>query len=116
VPNATIVSRARAYDVPPELRGKLPPRWYWCPHCMKPRRYERDPENRRFDTMKKVWSKEKQRYIWKSRMVYLLVCPVCGLHERNPIFRRSNQPWEVRKFKQGARRARPHKKRRRRAS
>jgi len=112
-PNATIVSRARGYHIPPELRGELPPRWYWCPHCMKPRRYQRDPDNRTFTTNKKVWSDTKGRFVWVERKVYILVCPMCHNNSRDPIFRMSNQPWETRRFKQGVRRAKPRQRTRR---
>jgi hypothetical protein len=111
-PNATVVSRVRGYDIPTSLRGKLPPRWYWCPRCMKPRRYVRDEKGETFTALKKVWSKEKQRFRWVERPVYLLRCPMCECTNRDPIFRRSNQPWETRKFKRGVTRARRTKKRR----
>lgn len=109
VPNATIVSRVRGYDIPPSLRGKLPPRWYWCPRCMKPRRYKRDDQGRRFTVNKKVWSKTKNKYIWVERNVHMLVCPMCETTNRDPVFRRSNQPWETRRFKKGVTRARKRK-------
>jgi hypothetical protein len=112
VPNATVVSRSRGYDIPPSLRGKLPPRWYWCPRCMKPRKYVRDDQGQRFTVNKKVWDKAKQKYKWVERNVYLLRCPMCSTTNRDPIFRRSNQPWEVRKFKKGVTRARKRKSKR----
>ena len=107
VPNATIVSRARGYDIHPDLRGQLPPRWYWCPYCMKPRKFLRDPQGRKFHVMKKTWDQSSGRFKYAARQVYMLVCPMCGCNNRSPVFRRSNQPWEVRKFKRGVRRARP---------
>lgn len=110
VPNATVVSRSRGYDIPPKLRGKLPPRWYWCPRCMKPRRYARDPDGARFYVLKKVWRPTKGRYEWVERQVYLLRCPMCSTTNKDQVFRRSNQPWEVRKFKRGVRTARRRKK------
>lgn len=113
VPNATVVSRSRGYDIPPSLRGKLPPRWYWCPRCMKPRKYARDENDATFSVVKKVWSKEKKKYKWVERTVYLLHCPMCGCTNRDPVFRRSNQPWEIRRFKRGVTRARRTKQRRR---
>jgi hypothetical protein len=116
VPNATVVSRVRGYDIPSELRGQLPPRWYWCPRCMKPRRYERDADDATFFVVKKQWSDEKQRFIWKERKVYLLRCPMCDSTNRDPTFRRSNQPWEIRRFKRGVTRARKVKRTRRRRS
>jgi hypothetical protein len=116
VPNATVVSRTRGYDIPPQLRGKLPPRWYWCPRCMKPRRYQRDPDDATFYVVKKQWSDEKQRYVWKERRVYVLRCPMCNCTNRDPVFRRSNQPWEVKRYKRGATRASNRKSRRHRRS
>lgn len=115
VPNATVVSRTRGYDIPPSLRGKLPPRWYWCPRCMKPRRYVRDPDDATFYTIKKVWSAEKQKYIWKERRVYVLRCPMCNCTNRDPIFRRSNQPWEIKHLRNGAGRVSNRKPRRNRS-
>jgi hypothetical protein len=106
VPNATVVSRARGYDIPHELRGKLPPRWYWCPRCLKARKYQRDPQGATFYTIKKVWSDEKRRYVYKERKIYLLRCPMCSCTNRDPIFRRSNQPWETRRIKRGVTRVR----------
>ena len=114
VPNATIVSRTRGYDIPPELRGKLPPRWYWCPRCMKPRKYARDPNDATFYTIKKQWSDDKQKYVWKERKVYLLRCPMCLCTNRDPVFRRSNQPWETKRYKRGVVRASNRKPRRHR--
>jgi len=111
VPNATIVSRVRAYDIPPSLRGKLPPRWYWCPRCMKPRRYLRTQQQ--FVAQKKVWRESKARWEETQRKVWLLTCPMCGCTNRDPVFRRSNQPWEVRRFKRGAIRASPTRRRKR---
>ncbi len=106
-PNATVISRARGYDIPPSLRGRLPKGWVWCPHCMKPRKYKRGETEQKFSVLKKQWSEEKGRYEWRERMVYLLICPLCGNTNRDQVYRRSNQPWEIRKFKKGVRRARP---------
>lgn len=114
VPNATIVSRVRGYDVPAPLRGSLPPRWYWCPRCMKPRRYVRDENNEQFEAMKKVWSTDNNRYKWVARKVWLLRCPMCACTNRDPVWRRSNQPWQTRRIKPGVTRIRKTRKKRRR--
>lgn len=104
VPNATIVSRARGYDIPSQLRGKLPKGWRWCPYCMKPRKYRRVGDETFYATIK-VWDPEKGRYIPKEHKLALMRCPMCRCTNRDPVFRRSNQPWERRKFKRGVRRA-----------
>jgi hypothetical protein len=109
VPNATIVSRARGYDIPAELRGQLPPKWLWCPHCMKPRRFQRDPDQPPFHAMKKVWRSDKQRYDWVARKVWVVVCPMCGCTNRSAVFRRSNQPWELRRVRRGTTRVSTNK-------
>lgn len=116
VPNATIISRVRGYDIPPSLRGKLPPQWYWCPRCMKPRQYKRHPDDESFYTIKKTWDSTKQKYKFAERKVWLLVCPMCSCTNRDPTFRRSNQPWQTRRIKSGVRRIRTTKKRRRRSA
>lgn len=104
--SATIISRGRAYDVPPELRGRIPQPWKWCPFCMKPRKFRRTTGGETFSAMVKHWSDTKQKYVWSERMLALMKCPVCRNSNRHPVFRRSNQPWEKRTFKQGAIRAR----------
>jgi hypothetical protein len=118
-PSAAVVSRTRAYDIPAKYRGKLPHKqeregkrpltWYWCPLCMQPRRFRAVRvygKLQDFHGIVKSWSDEKQTYIPKERKLRLLECSVCECTNRDTIFRRSNQPWEVRKFKKGARRAR----------
>ena len=113
-PHACLVSRTREYDIPPRFRGKVPRKdekgrtWYWCPLCMQPRRFRAAKlygKLQEFHAMVKVWSEDKQRYVFKDRRLRLLECKYCGCTNRMPVFRRSNQPWEVRKFKRGARRA-----------
>jgi hypothetical protein len=114
-PHACVVSRTRAYDIPPRYRGKVPYRkeregkspitWYWCPLCMQPRRFRAVRPLQDFFAMVKVWSEDQQRYKWADRRLRLLECKYCECTNRNAVFRRSNQPWEVRKFKKGARRA-----------
>jgi len=114
-PHAALVSRTRPYDVPAKYRGKFPHKqpfrgrertWYWCPLCMQPRRFRAVKPPREFYATVKVWSEEKQRYIPKDRKLRLLECSYCSCTNQNSVFRRSNQPWELRKFKKGARRAR----------
>lgn len=113
-PHASLVSRTRAYNVPAKYRGKFPVRqphngktrtWYWCPLCMQPRRFRAVLPLQDFFAMVKAWSETKERYEWKDRKLRLLECTYCGCTNRDTTFRRSNQPWEVRKFKRGARRA-----------
>ena len=115
-PHAALVSRTRPYYIVPKYRGKLPHKdaqgrtWYWCPLCMQPRRFKAVQPTQEFYAMVKKWSDEKARYIWADRKLRLLECSYCGCTNRESTFRRSNQPWEVRKFRKGTRRA----KRRRR--
>jgi hypothetical protein len=111
-PHAALVSRTRPYHIPAKYRGKLPHKdangktWYWCPLCMQPRRFKAVKPAAEFYATVKVWSEEKQIYIPKDRKLRLLECPYCECTNRETVFRRSNQPWELRKFKRGARRAR----------
>lgn len=118
-PHAALISRTRPYYMPPKYRGKFPHRrerhgrtetWYWCPLCMQPRRFKAVKPLQEFYAMVKVWSDEKARYIWKDRKLRLLECSYCGCTNRETVFRRSNQPWEIRRFKRGARRARRRRK------
>jgi hypothetical protein len=114
-PHAALVSRTHAYDIPAKYRGKVPYRqeykgrtrtWYWCPLCMQPRRFHAMNPPQEFHAVVKVWSDEKQIYIPKERKLRLLECSYCQCTNRDSVFRRSNQPWEVRAFKRGVRRAR----------
>ena len=105
---ATIISRQRHYDIPSVLRGRIPKGWSWCPRCMKPRKYKRVTPQQDFTVIKKSWSEEKQRWVFKERRVYLLECRTCGCTNRDPAYRRSNQPWEVRKIKRGKTRVKAH--------
>jgi|SRR5215472_124026 len=118
--HAALVSRQRPYDVPKKYRGKFPYKqpfkgrertWYWCPLCMQPRRFRAVRPLQEFYAQVKVWSDEKQRFIWTERKLRLLECQYCGCTNHNHWFRRSNQPWEVRKFKRGVRRARRRRRR-----
>jgi len=118
--HAALVSRQRPYDVPARYRGKFPYRqeykgrtrtWYWCPLCMQPRRFRAVQPQQEFYAEVKVWSDEKKRYIPKERKLRLLECHYCGCTNHNAVWRRSNQPWEIRKFKRGVRRARRRRRR-----
>lgn len=108
-PDASIVSRTVGYPVPVKLRGKLPRRMngkmmYWCPLCMNARSFRRARPFAEFYAIKKVWSEDKGRYVWKERKLALLECMVCGCTNRDSKFRASNQPYELRKIKAGVRR------------
>jgi hypothetical protein len=113
-PQCSIIARVVGYDVPPKLRGKLPRRMrgskmhYWCPYCMDARRFKRGEGE--FYAMKKFWNDEKQRWDWKEVKLAILICTVCGISNRDSKFRRSNQPFEVRKIKQGVRWVKRRKK------
>jgi hypothetical protein len=100
IPTATVVSLRRSYDIPSELRGRLPKSWAWCPRCMVPRKFQRDEDERWFYAFKKVKT-SKGGYEFKERKVVYLLCPMCGCSNRDPAWRRSNQPWERRRIKRG---------------
>jgi hypothetical protein len=107
-PSAAVVS-VHGYDIPPDLRGKLPSPWKWCPRCMTARKFRRVRPQQEFFAHVKV-EKENSRtgrseWVWVDRRLALMQCPVCRCTNRDPKFRRSNQPWTIRKFRQGARRA-----------
>jgi hypothetical protein len=108
-PQAAVVSR-HGYRIPTKLAGKLPKPWKWCPCCMNARKFYRTYPERQFNAMRKEWSEEKQRYVWKERRVYEMHCRVCGITNRNTKYRHANQPWEIRRFKQ---RKRTRRRRRR---
>lgn len=109
-PNAAVVAK-HPYDIVPSLRGKLPRRhnghmYYWCPLCVTARPFFAPREERTFWVLKKRFNETRGRYEWLDRRVRILRCRVCGCTNQNAAFRRSNQPWEKRKFKRGVRRAR----------
>lgn len=116
-PRACVISRQRGYDLPPMLRRKqpLPKPWVWCPRCMQPRRYRRvyntHGEPTTFYGPKKFWNSEKGVYESKTVELALTRCRFCGCNNRDHVFRRSNQPWEKRKFKRGVTRARRRRRR-----
>jgi hypothetical protein len=83
---------------------------YWCGYCMAPRRFVRSRPEQTFTTNKKFWSDDKGRYIWKEVTLAVIECRVCHGTNRDGRFRRNNQPYEIRRFKQGVRRARRRKR------
>lgn len=118
-PHACLVSKCYAYHVPTAARGKFPFKrevrgktqtWYWCPLCMQPRRFRARKPFTEFFAMKKVWNAEKARYEYRDRKMRLIECTYCGCTNRDSTFRSSNQPFEVRKFKKGVRRAKKRRK------
>jgi hypothetical protein len=106
--HATIVSR-HGYDIPRQFRGRIPKPWKWCPGCMKPRKYRRvysrlTGQPQTFYAMRKEWNSTKSKYEYMDRELALLRCPACGCTNRDIKFRRSNQPWEIKKIKRKKRR------------
>jgi hypothetical protein len=112
--HAALISRQVGYDIPTELVGKLPRPWKWCPYCMTARRFRRRSDGRTFHAERKEWSEEKQKYVWKERLLQILECKYCHMTNQDQRWRRSNQPWEVRHIKRGVRRVSPRRRRRRR--
>jgi len=121
-PKACVVSKF-GYDVPPMFRGKFPHKhqghtYYWCPCCVAPRPFFAEIPYREFHGWKKVWvegtAKRPGHYEYRDRKLRVIHCAVCGITNQNYVWRRSNQPWQVRKIKQGARRASRKKSTRRR--
>lgn len=109
-PSSGIVSMGRAYDIPSSLRfkkAKLPKRFKWCPYCGTFRVYIRVLPEQRFFTQIKRWDEKKKQFIWVDRKLWLTECQLCGNTNRDSIFRRSNQPWELRKIKKGVKRIKP---------
>ena len=111
-----IVSLVRGYDLPPQWRlkkSKLPKKFVWCPYCSDFRIYRRHPDQVRFSALKKVekWSDKLNGYKfeWVERQVWLTACIVCGNTNRNSIYRRSNQPWELRHLKPSVTRVKQRK-------
>ena|SRR5215471_2745584 len=104
--HAAIVSRVVGYDIPIQYVNRIPRPWRWCPYCMTARRFRRHKDNLKFSAERKEWSNEKNRYVWRSRTLAVLVCERCGCTNKDPRMRRSNQPWEKRVIKQGVRRVR----------
>jgi hypothetical protein len=109
-PKATLISRL-GYDIPADLRGRIPKPYYWCPRCMTARKFRRTYSEATFYGLKKVKVYGEGRragewwYEFKERQLSVIECPVCEGTNRDGKFRRSNQPWEVRRFKRGVTRA-----------
>lgn len=108
-PHASVVAK-HPYDIIPALRGKLPRKhnggtYYWCPCCVTAREFYPVYPERTFWVLKKRFNETKGRYEWLDRRVRTLRCRVCACTNQNAAFRRSNQPWEKRRFKRGVRRA-----------
>lgn len=111
-PSAGIVSLAKAYELPAEWRlkrDKLPAKWKWCPRCVTFRVFHRVDPPQRFEAEVKKWSETKGRYIWTYRSLWLTECQLCGHTNRDPAFRRSNQPFELRRIKKGVHRVKPRR-------
>ena len=109
-PNSGIVSLAQSYELPAEWRlrkAKLPAKFKWCPHCGTFRVFKVKEPREQFSVLKKRWSTTKERYEWVQRQVYVIECQLCGHNNRSPIWRRSNQPWELRKIKRGVKKIKP---------
>jgi hypothetical protein len=109
-PASGIVSRARAYELPARWRlklHKLPKKFKWCPYCGAFRVYHRVYPEQRFFAQVKKWSETKKRYDWIDRQLWLTECQLCGNTNRDSLFRRNNQPWEVRHIKQGVKKVKP---------
>jgi hypothetical protein len=105
-----IVSTARGYDKPARLRFReVPRRFKWCPYCADYRVFHRAYPEERFFAPIKRWNETRSRYEWIDRHIWLTQCQLCGNTNRGDIFRRNNQPWELRRIKQGVRRVRPRK-------
>lgn len=106
-PNCGIVSLCHAYELPREWltkKDKLPPKFKWCPHCAAFRVFRRVNPPQKFFAMVKVWNETRGRYEYTDRELWLTECQLCGHNSRSHVFRRANQPYEVRRIKQGARR------------
>jgi hypothetical protein len=103
-PRAALVNR-NGFDIPSPLRGRIPAPWKWCPRCMNARRFRVMYPEEHFYALRKEWSETKGRYEYRDRKLRLMECRICGCTNRNSTWRRSNQPWTVRRFRRGVRRA-----------
>jgi hypothetical protein len=109
-PSSGIVSLCHSYELPAKYRftkEKLPKKFKWCPRCGTFRVFKRTSPAQQFPAMRKVWSDEKQRYIWKDQLIWLTECQLCGLPNRDAVMRRSNLPYEIRKIKRGVKKVKP---------
>lgn len=106
-PASGIVSLCKGYELPQAWltkKDKLPKKFKWCPHCAAFRVFKRVEPPEKIFAMVKVWSNEKNRYEYADRELWLTECQLCGHNSRSHVFRRANQPYEVRKVKPGVRR------------
>lgn|SRR5215471_813227 len=103
---ASLVSRQVGYDIPAQLRGRIPKPWRWCPYCMTARKFRRRFPEETFYAQRKEWSEEKSRYVWKERRLAVLECPRCLMTNQDAKMRRSNQPWETVRLKSRSLRSR----------
>lgn len=109
--DAAIVVRM-GFDIPRKLRGKFPRKFggrthYWCPYCLAPRIFRRNGQE--FNAVRKEWIVARARYEYRNRRLAVMCCSHCGGTNRDSKFRRCNQPFEVRKFKKGVRKAKRRK-------
>lgn len=93
------------FYAPIRLLGKFPRKladgrlYYWCPRCMQPRRFRVSPTGGTFYADKKYWSEDKDHYEWKNVKLALIECSHCGVTNRDPKFRASNQPVQKTRIK-----------------
>lgn len=112
---ASIVSLSRGYELPASMRfkkDKLKKKWKWCPHCVTFRVFKRVyPEQKFFANIKyeTVDKKGNPTFEWAVRNVWLTECQLCGNTNRSAIFRRANQPYELRKVKPTKTKMKPRK-------
>jgi hypothetical protein len=97
VDKASCVIARQGVDILPQLRGKIPRPWYWCPGCMTARKFYIVEPQQYFTVLKKV-PLSTGRIDWRERKLRLIRCRFCGTTNRDGKFRRSNQKWETRRI------------------
>jgi len=110
-PSSGIVSLCHGYEMPHEWfmkKDKLPARFKWCPHCAAFRVFRRSQPPQQIYAMVKRWNETKQQYEYVDRKLWLTECQLCGHNSRSTVFRRMNQPYEIRRIKKGVRRVKAH--------
>lgn len=108
-PSSGVVSLSHSYDIPQRWRftkEKLPKKYKWCPRCANFRIFRRAYPEQKFNTNVKV-KKASGKYEWTERWLWVTECQLCGCTNRDPVMRRSNLPYDVRKIKRGVRRVKP---------